>query len=229
MSALAHVLEAAGLATVAIGLVRGQAVRGRAPRMLVCDFPLGRPLGRPGDAAFQHQVLGAMLGLLDRTDVPVLEDFPERIVDQADHPLACTLPPRHDPRLHPAVDEALGLRPAYDRTWARTGRTGVARLGGPDRIPALVDAFVALGAGADPEHLEVPVRELGSAALDVRAYYEEAALSLADHVPGAREAEAWFYGSTQTGAVLRLARRQLRDAGVSRGVWFAFVPTGHER
>ena len=97
VSALAHVLERAGLATVGISLVRGQAEDGRAPRMLHCQFPLGRPLGRPGDPAFQHRVLDAAFALLPRTDTPVLVDFPEVIDDQADQPLACTLPARHDP------------------------------------------------------------------------------------------------------------------------------------
>ena len=116
MSALAHTLEAAGLATVGISLVRGQAERSRPPRMLHCDFPLGRPLGRPGDAAFQHRVLTAAFALLPRIDVPVLVDFDEAITDEADQPLACTLPPRHDPTLHPAVDEALGLRRSATRS-----------------------------------------------------------------------------------------------------------------
>ncbi len=69
MGVLAHILEAAGLATVGLSLVRGQAETVRAPRMLHCQFPLGRPLGRPNDPAFQHDVLRRALALLDRTDV----------------------------------------------------------------------------------------------------------------------------------------------------------------
>ena len=41
-------------------------------------------LGRPHDADFQHRVLASAFGLLPRTDVPVLEDFPETIVDEPD-------------------------------------------------------------------------------------------------------------------------------------------------
>ena len=47
MGTLASVLEDAGLATVALSSVRGQVVTTRPPRALHCDFPLGRPLGRP--------------------------------------------------------------------------------------------------------------------------------------------------------------------------------------
>jgi hypothetical protein len=226
VSALANVLEAEGLSTVAISLVRGQAVSGRAPRMLHCEFPLGRPLGRPGDASFQDRVLAAAFALLSRNDVPVLVDFPERIDDEADGPLACTLPPHHDPSRHPAVAEALGLRAAYERTFAATGRTNVRRSGGVEHVADLVMAFVRLGGGAALDDIGIEPKALGGAALDIRGYYEEAALSLVDHVPAARQAESWFYRQTLAGTALRRAQAALAAAGVSRGIWFSFVPTG---
>lgn len=226
MSALAHVLEAAGLSTVGISLVRGQAERSRPPRMLHCDFPLGRPLGRPRDPVFQHRVLEAAFGLLARDDVPVLVDFEESIVDEADQPLACALPPRHDPSLHPAVDEALGLRVAYERQWASSGTTNVRRMGGPDRIPDLIASFVSIVDGAAWDAVGLEPGQLGQAALDIRAYYEEAALALVDHVPAARQAESWFYRSTATGALLRRAQQIIRAADAPRAAWFALVPTG---
>jgi hypothetical protein len=226
VSALAHVLERAGLATVGLSLVRGQAEDGRAPRMLHCQFPLGRPLGRPGDAALQHRVLDAAFALLPRTDTPVLVDFPEVIDDQADQPLACALPPRHDPSLHPAVDEALGLRAAYERSRARTGRTGVARAGGADDVPAHLDALAHIANGARPDDAGLEPALLAPAALDIRTYYEEAALALVDHVPAARQAESWLFRSTEAGRVLIAARDALRDAEYPRGVWFAIVPAG---
>ena len=226
MSALAHVLEAAGLATVGISLVRGQAERSRPPRMLHCEFPLGRPLGRPHDAPFQHRVLAAAFGLLPRTDVPVLVDFDQTIVDDADQPLACTLPPRHDPTLPAAVDEAIGLRPAYERHRAVSGVTNVARLGGADRVAELIGVFVRIVDGEPWDAVGLEAAQLGQAALDIRAYYEEAALALADHVPAARQAESWFYRATQTGTLLRKARDIIRDAEAPRPAWFPLVPTG---
>ena len=226
MSALAHVLERAGLATVGISLVRGQAEDGRAPRMLHCQLPLGLPLGRPSDPAFQHRVLDAAFALLPRTDVPVLVDFPEVIDDESDQPLACALPPRHDPSLHPAVDEALGLRAAYERTRARTGRTGVARAGGAEDVPAHLDALARIASRAPPEGVGLGLALLAPAALDIRTYYEEAALALVDHVPAARQAESWVFRSTEAGRVLIAARDALRDAEYPRGIWFAIVPAG---
>lgn len=226
MSALAHVFEAVGLSTVGISLVRGQAKRSRPPRMLHCDFPLGRPLGRPRDPAFQHRVLAAAFGLLARDDVPVLVDFEESIVDEADQPLACVLPPRHDPSLHPAVDEALGLRAAYERRYSASGQTNVKRLGGPDRVPELIATFVDIVEGSAWDNVGMEPAQLGQAALDIRAYYEEAALALVEHVPAARQAESWFYRSTIAGSVLRHAQAIIRAADAPRAAWFALVPTG---
>jgi len=45
------------------------------PRALAVPWPLGFPLGAPDDPALQRRVLVAMLELLPRVDVPVLEDF----------------------------------------------------------------------------------------------------------------------------------------------------------
>src|SRR5580700_547817 len=71
-------LEERGFSTVAIASVRAQAEKTRPPRALWTTSQLGRPLGEPGDAPFQRRVLLAALGLLERTDGPViLEDFNE--------------------------------------------------------------------------------------------------------------------------------------------------------
>ncbi len=48
----------------------------RPPRFLWVSFELGRPLGVPGDAAFQRRVLLAAPRLLEAECGPVLEDFP---------------------------------------------------------------------------------------------------------------------------------------------------------
>ena len=39
-------------------------------------FPLGRPLGKADDPRFQHKVISHALGLLNRSEGPVLDDFP---------------------------------------------------------------------------------------------------------------------------------------------------------
>ena len=45
--------------TVSIALVRENAESLQPPRSLWVSFPLGRPLGVPNDAAFQHRVIDA--------------------------------------------------------------------------------------------------------------------------------------------------------------------------
>jgi hypothetical protein len=222
---LARELEAAGLATVGISLVRGQAEKTKAPRFLHCEFPLGRPLGKPADPEFQLGVIRRALALLDRTDVPVIEDHPDVITDETGDAVACTLPPRYDPDLHPAVDEARGLRPAYERQVAAAGgRTAVGRVAGADSIGDLILRFAELADGADLEAVGFDPASARAAGQDVRAYYEEAALALIDHVPAARRVETWFYTGTEAGRLVRGAAAALQAAGVDRNVWYYLLP-----
>ena len=211
---LAHVFEAAGIATVALSLVREQAEAVRAPRTLHCEFPFGRPLGAPGAVELQLDVLRRALALVARTDSPVLEVHPVTIEDRAEEPLACPIPPRFDATAPPAVAEARGLRAAYERQRAASGRTFVGRVTDADGVPDLVARFVRIAAGASLAEVGFDEHQVIAASQDVRAYYEEAALGLVDHVPAARQVESWLYGSTETGAVLRSARDALREAGV---------------
>jgi hypothetical protein len=73
---LAGALEAQGIATVCVALLRDAAVAMRIPRALAVPFGFGRPLGGEG-ALRQHQVIGRALELLaDPGPGPVLIDFP---------------------------------------------------------------------------------------------------------------------------------------------------------
>jgi len=93
-------LEERGLSTVAIASVHAQAEKTRAPRALWTASQLGRPLGEPGDAAFQRRVLMAALALLERTDGPViLEDFTEDPPGWRDEP-AWAEPALHSPAIN---------------------------------------------------------------------------------------------------------------------------------
>ena len=88
MSAIAYFLESEGLQTTGISLVRENTEALRPPRFLWTTFPLGRPMGTPGDAPFQRRVILAALDLLNRKSGPVLEDYPEDAptVEIEDHP-----------------------------------------------------------------------------------------------------------------------------------------------
>jgi hypothetical protein len=81
--------------TARISLVREHTAVIRPPRALHVNFELGRPLGVPGDAAFQRRVLDRLLGLLPRTDGPILETHEEEppfLADGAPTGWACPVP-----------------------------------------------------------------------------------------------------------------------------------------
>lgn len=226
MSTLARVFEAAGLVTVALGSMQGQMERTAPPRGLWCDFPLGRPLGKPGDPAFQHRVLAHAFDLVERATAPTVEHFAEAILDDGVSEAACPLPPRHDPTLAPAVDEARGLRPAFDRAVARYGdRTGTGRVITADQVPDAVAAFVRVADGT-------PWREAGipgvpaRVAQDIRGYYETAALALVDHTPAAWETTRWFLHHTEAGKAIVAARAAMQAGGEKTPLWFYLVPNG---
>jgi hypothetical protein len=223
---LAHVLEAAGLATVAISSMRGQTERLHPPRALHGEFPIGRSLGKPNDPIFQRRVLEAAFALLDRPAGPVLEDFPEVVEAEVEDVLACALPPRLNPELPPEIDEALAYRTAYERHMARTGRTLMGRVMGPDQVADAIASFIRVVAGTPWREAGLPGTPAGTA-LDIRAYYEEAAHELAEHVPGAGQTVAWFYESTATGKLLRHVRQTLLEAGEAHELYHSVVPRSH--
>ena len=220
MCVLAHVFEAAGLATISLVSNLAVAERMHPPRALYCDFPLGRPLGRPRDVDLQRDVLARAFMLLDAPSGPVLTTHPEVIELDDSAPAACPLPVRLDPNVPEAVDEARALRDAYDRTRAvRGGSTSVGRTTDADGIPDLVAALVRIVEGIAWDATGLPGDPI-SGAHDLRTYYEEAALSLADAPPDPGAAEAWFYDVTAGGRLLLEARRAMRDAGAPQPFWF---------
>jgi hypothetical protein len=225
VSTLAHVFEAAGLVTVALGSIRNQIERTAPPRGLFCDFPLGRPLGKPNDAAFQHRVLAHALDMVERATEPSFEVFDESIADDGDGATSCPLPPRHDPTLPAAVDEARGLRPAFDRSVAAHGDSIAGRVVEPDDIPAAVAAFVKIADGTPWKEAGIPGPP-NRVAQDIRGYYETAALALIEHTPAAWETTRWFLHHTEAGKAIVKARANMQAAGEPHPVWFYLVPAG---
>ena len=224
MSVLAHVFEAAGIATIVLSSVREVAAKVAPPRALHCEFPLGRPLGIPNDAAFQHDVLARAFALLDAPSGPVLVDYPD-VIEADDQPLACTLPPRFDASLPPAVDEARGLRKAYDRALARRGVSSVGRAVTADEIPGALGIMHAIANGQDWATAGIPGGNTIAICHDIRTYYEEAALELATGpAPGGRAMEDWFFDQTEAGATVLAARAAIRDSGAKFPIWFYMTP-----
>ncbi len=225
MCTLAHVFEAAGIATVTLVATRSVAERMKPPRGLYGEFPLGRPLGRPSDPEFQHDVLARAFALLD-ADGPVLEDHPD-VIEAEEVPLSCSLPPRFDPDLPPAVDEANGLRKAYDRSLERRGFSSVGRVIDADTVPKVLATLHDIAEGADWKSVELPGKNTTALCHDIRTYYEEAALELADGLaPDGRAAEAWYFEQTEAGRTVLAARAAIKDQGGPHPAWFYMAP-GH--
>lgn len=226
MSTLAHVFEAAGLATIVLSSIRNVTERIHPPRALHCEFPLGRPLGKPADPVFQHDVLARAFSLLNEPNGPVLADHPETILSD-ESPLSCTIPPRFDPSLPPAVDEARGIRKAYDRVVAKRGVSSIGRVVNADEVPTALAVIHAIANGDDWTQTELSGPRLMQAVHDIRAYYEEAALELTNGpAPAGRQTEAWFFEQTEAGKLILAARQVIKATGVPHPVWFYLAP-GH--
>jgi len=225
VSTLAHVFEAAGLSTIVLASMKEVAQKMEPPRTLYCEFPLGRPLGRPNDPVFQRSVLDHALGLLTATD-SVLETYPE-IIESDETPMACAIPPRHDASLPPAVDEAKGIRAAYDRAVAKRGGTAVGRAIDADTVPEALAVMHQWAEGAPWKDIPLPGKNTIAVSHDIRAYYTEAALELVTGpTPGGRAVEAWFHEETEAGKTLMAARAALKDQEAAFPRWFYMAP-GH--
>ncbi|MBY0333877.1 MAG: hypothetical protein K2X49_24740 [Acetobacteraceae bacterium] len=221
MSALAHMIESRGVPAVAIGLVRPHLEATRAPRSLFVPFQLGRPLGEPGDAAFQRRVLLHALGLLERTDGPViLEDFAEDAPNERDTPgwrppFALPAPPSADLPAALAAEIA-HLRPWWDSAQARFGRTTVGLCGlPPEAWPGYAGPFLDGDVPEAPSAFS-PALTLRYLADDLKAFCMEA-VQAEGPAASSRQVNAWFWGGTAAGRML-LALRGVAQASEEKGL-----------
>ena len=68
-------IENRGIPTASITMLPDITRKIRPPRALAVSYPLGFPLGEANNPDLQTDVLQALMDLLDRDDVPVLEEF----------------------------------------------------------------------------------------------------------------------------------------------------------
>lgn len=213
------------MATITMASMRPVVEKLQPPRALFGNFPLGRPLGKPNDPDFQHDVLARGFAMLDATEGPVLEDHPE-VIDTETEAMSCTMPPRFDPNLHPAIDEINGIRKAWDRSVAKRG-TSVGRVMTADTLPEAINALQAIIDGTPWREANIPGGNTIAMGHDLRTYYEEAALELADGpAPGGRAAENWYFTETEAGRLVLEARRALQAQDAPFPVSFYMAP-GH--
>jgi hypothetical protein len=212
------VLEAQGLTTVSISLVREHTEKLRPPRALFVPFPFGSPFGRAGDAAQQHRVLRAALALLDAPAGPVLVDLEgEEDPDAAPSPLqsgAVNRAPAGD-----VANEVTAMRRYHERWVEREGRTTVGVTGIPAvRFRGVVRFLQAYAAGGDADHAQRPedvsVEVFARwCADDLKAMYLEARLMIAPPGETPHDTARWLWGETALGSLLRDVAERMRASG----------------
>ena len=232
MGALGHYLEAAGVATTQISLIREHTEAMNPPRALWVPFMLGRPFGVPNDAAFQERVLLAALRLLEAPSGPVLADYPEDAPRAAAPAEGAVCPVG----FATAIDESdLGalfrreveaLAPWHDLARERRGRSAVGLSGVPvEQAAAMIDAFLK-GQSLAPAEGASLGQTLKLACEDVRTYYYEAAAARPGD-PDADAIQSWFWNDTAAGRVFLAFQRSCAasaDASLLRLAATSVVP-----
>ena len=201
MSALSHFLESEGLSTTGISLVREHTEAMAPPRSLWVPFPLGRPFGAAGDAAFQHRVIAAALALLDRPRGPVLEDFPEPAPENASsEPWSC---PVRFARAAAGEDIASVARAELSglATWHElaTRRRGCSAAG---TSGLAIEQCLELVIDAIEDGRSDDVRRLKAAVEDLKTHYVEA-VTARPGAPPAGAIDAMLWNESALGQLLR--------------------------
>jgi hypothetical protein len=217
---LARALEAAGVSTTSISLVREHTEKVKPPRALWVPFPFGMALGRPDDPALQHRVLRAALDLLLEPAGPVLRDFPED-AEPGDQPAA----PRQASGItlaaqtpEDAAMEVTQMRRYHER-WLETsgGRTLLGLTGIPaTRFRGIVRFLEEFADGQEVDMTERPPEVplpnfIRYCADDLKALYFEGHLAMKP-AAGGDEIARWFWGETAAGRLLRRVRDRLDAA-----------------
>ena len=211
----------------------------RPPRFLWVSFPLGRPLGLPGDAAFQRRVLLASLRLLEAERGPVLEDFPDdvpgmTVEEQQGAVCPVPLPPVHDvpddELTQILMQEIARLEPWYDMAVTTRGRTTADVSGLTPREAGQFVLHFLNEATPRSYNEDVSLGEaLKLASEDLKAYYLEAATAQPGAVPVTALAE-WLWRETALGRVLRTVQPlclRSADPSVRAIAQRALVPRAH--
>ena len=210
VSGLAHYLEREGLPTTAIVLIRAHAALIAPPRALSVPFELGRPFGAPNEPDFQRRVLVDALSLLERTDGPLLVDFPDG-PPQPDADLAAwTAPIAAEPQpgdagaLADAVkSEIESLQPLRDQWVREHGGRQLDRITSFSQgdIVDLIQGYTRDQSTENPMPAFPPERTVKYAADDLKHFYYMAGLSKPGRITDI-ELDNWFFGETLAGELL---------------------------
>jgi hypothetical protein len=213
---LARAIEAEGVATTSISLVREHTEKVKPPRALFVPFPYGHALGRPDDPELQHRVLRAALELLAAPSGPVLSDFPDEAEPGVEPPAptqASAVPATAN--AGDAVTETAEMRGHHALWLARSGgRTAFGLSGVPAAgFEAAIRFLQAFASGGDADLPERPAslplpNFIRYCADDLKALYFEGRMAMKPD-SGGDEIARWFWGETASGQLLRRVKDRL--------------------
>ncbi len=218
-------IEAEGVPTSGISLIREHTERINPSRALWVPFELGRPLGVPNDPEFQTDVLRSLLGLFTRPSGPFIEDYlrDSPVTAESEAAWSCTLPlPPLEVASTPAealkqslLQEVGLLDPWYAESVRRMGRSTFGLSGlNAESMPEIASFLADVAAGESPEPpsgLSEPMpAAIRYMAEDVKAFYMEAAFEQPGAPPpGGTRMWTWLYHETRMGQVFYDLRDRL--------------------
>jgi len=237
--------------TTQVSLIREHTERLRPPRALFVPFSFGRPFGAPNEPAFQSRVMMTALKLLERTDGPILEEFPDLPPGAAPGgeddtmegwtcPVNLAVPAGEmsdAEKFAAALTREIALmRPWYDEAVKNSGgrrRDGLTPYTPEECVDKLM-GFIAdpnIASFVDGEPLP---RAIKLCADDLKHFYYQAALARPTGVTD-KQLDDWFFGSTFAGRLfldLREALIATDDAALKRVGMINIVPhamAGHTK
>jgi hypothetical protein len=181
------------------------------PRAIWLDFPMGRPMGKPNDPAYQTKVIRAAFKLFDTPTGPVLEDFADTIPVKNGR-MGYALPPEFvisaedigdvDALVAEIQTEIKELRSAYDLAVAARGRTtvGASELAIEDFAP-YIGEFVKGGKPRSPRKGMTPIPLLKLVVEDLNAYYTESRTHR-DTIDDFELLGKWFWEESKAGLLI---------------------------
>jgi hypothetical protein len=204
---------------VVIALVPQHAQRIKPPRTLLVPFDLGRPLGVPEDADFQHRVLSAALEMLEHVDGPVFQEYEEQAPDRDDDseegwscPVTFANKGTDESIEQQLLNEIGLLQPWYDKGRSERGYTsfGVSKMNLEEIVSFLVSFLEDKPASSVPLSDYSISDALKYAAEDLKAFHNESATSQPGRVTAA-EVENWYWGETAAGRMVREIKKTCMD------------------
>ena len=197
---------------MALSLVREHTEKVKPPRAVYVPFPLGLPVGHPGNVAEQRAVLDLAFSTLSATGGPVLLEYrDDASADEVGSPAqASEIDVAADARTLDFATEVTLMRRYWEQRLAATGRTGV----GLSKIPPprfrgivrFLEAYVNDPSIDTELRSDTPVPAfIRHCVEDLRVMYTEARLQTHPHESSV-DRQRWLLGSTALGVMIRRVR-----------------------